>query len=196
MEDLPRGLRDGMRTRYSVTRFCCDGVLDPCPCLAGTIGGAKQSHVSGITYDPTTIRHPDINGSHDLDFIISCCDFFDEVVNVNTTAHTSLCFTRAELWTLVVPDRPDKTFVLPTGVKAVFGIFGNARVPTVVADPFGFSAAAFYKVLTDVNGFVDCSDDLSGFTFLGQNDKFLPRFPDGKLIAGFENAFQATVSYS
>ena len=171
---------------------CCVSFDDACPCFEGTLGAMKQSHVSGITYDPLTIFHPDINGSHNEDSASDCAIRFDTVFATNTSSFTSLGFTRADSHFVRAHDSPGQTFPLPPGVKALLVIDGSAVVPGGFGGEFAYSQAAFYKVLADVDGFVDCSLDLSGFTFLGQDDAFAGSVP----LAGFEDASGSTVSYS
>ena len=182
-----------MLSRYSPSRCCCAAPQpdDPCPCLDGTLGGSKQSHVSGITWNENTFRFADINGSHDLETVVICNLEFDEVVNINATAQTFIQFTRQDVWNVVADGIVGQTFALPSGVKAVFSIYASSLMALF---GFGLSIASFYKVLTDVNGFVDCSLGLTGFTFIGQSDHFIPTLSGP--IAGFEDASAAIVSYS
>jgi len=100
-------------------------------------------------------------------------DVISDVILVSIKA-VGIRFTRNNFVTIQPGGEPQE---LPSGEKAIFDVFQQGQ-DVAFSTARAKSWATFYKVMTDpVDGFVDCSPTISGFTFLGQeNNEFGPTF--------------------
>jgi hypothetical protein len=129
--------------------------------LGGTITTGHSLTISGVTIVDGRIAP--VNGTHVLGILAGFPNFCG--LEGSLKAIFDINFTRDTVYTLPRVTIPQLTVTLPTGVKAVVTISGKVGSGIPGFDPFKSTAAAFHKVLTDVNGYVNCGDSISGFTF-------------------------------
>ena len=199
-----------VRMKFAPERKCCseEPEIGPCGCLLGTLPNTAANDVviSGVVMDEDFVgTFTGINETHVLDLMGSAPGFdgpvfcgYSEYDPTPDQVTIKLFFTRGEFGVpigrmgLVFGESQIVRVDLPAGLKAVASMrldaaLGNPAPP----DPFFplrlfDTTAVFYKVLTDINGFFDCTDSISGFIFTKQVDAEKPTF----------DASSATVSYS
>ena len=135
--------------------------------------------IASVVMTEDTTIWGDINGTHVVQFDNGCSFFKQNLVSILALQQWRLEFTRLTEY---------QTATLPAGVKAV--------VTLLHANTTGLGAtiAYFYKVIADVNGFIDCSLSQSSFTFESQRN--IPDyFPLGNSGSAFD-ASSGTISYS
>jgi len=163
-------------TKLSPCRACCQRPpTNTCPCFEGTIPNAGATLVIAdfVQIDPFF----DMNDTYTPIVVGGCGESVTETifdVILISIKSVGIRFTRNNFVTIQPGGEPQ---ALPNGEKAIFEVFQQGQnIPFSTAR--AKSWASFYKVLPDpVDGFVDCSPTISGFTFLGQEDnEFGPTF--------------------
>ena len=174
-----------MLSKFTPAKCCCGQVQkNPCPCLDGTLIGAKGMTVTGVTMsDP---GYPTMNRTFSTFTAFSgSCRFIEshdlqlppvgDIVRVSTSG---IIFTRQkqmEFGSAFSPSFDTLSVSFAAGVKAVVAL--NLIQTRSVLGPHLETVAIFDKVLADSDGFVDCEADiLSGFVFNDQKDFDEPTF--------------------
>jgi hypothetical protein len=164
---------------------CCCVVDDSCPCEEGTLINNRDLIISGvINLTPANEENLDMNRTipdSDIDLFENNCGLTGSAVSTgfdNWFESLQLIFTRLIVFTVSVTD-----IILPPGVKVVAVL--NASIGNPFTDQ---TTAVFFKVLdNDPNAFVDCNDEITGFTF----DRHITPPPSRQVF----NATNASISY-
>lgn len=180
-----------MLARLVMTRCCCAKTPQRCPCLGGTLTTAHSITVSGTVTDPNS-RWPsaqDMDGTFGPPLDATVVDDCVTGTNLSNTVGNLQFFRSWTIW--FIRSTTFAGFSFPAGEKAAAFLQQDQTLAFSVVR----TTASLYKVLTDVNGFVDCSLSLSGFTYNGQitqlfGDLFPP--PEDPLF----DASSATITYT
>ena len=190
-----------MLTRYSASRCCCGEKVEPpqqpCPCLEDTLLLGNSITVTGFepSIEPLPgVPYPSVDGT-----------FITDTTSETTCSTSVLNTIRAEFGIVVSIYRIQFTRLenliiegqqqilpieLPVGVKAVISVSSVYRIAAPQDVPY--SNVAFHKVLSDIDGYVDCTEAITGFTYNAENFPTSPIFGPERIFY----ASNGTVSYS